>query len=266
MKIYILTDLEGAGGVINRSHVFSDQPGYPQARHWLTMDVNAAVEGAIAGGATEILVLDGHGGNGACNFLYDELHPGAQYIQGAPYTQFPQGLDDSFDGFFFVGAHAMAGTPGAILEHTMSSMSWVEMRINGAPTGEIGLFAAAAGMRGVPFVMVSGDDKACLEAASISPDVECAVVKEGISRHCAKLLPPAKVRELIKEKARLGTAKIKSIQPVKIDGPVEIQIRYFRNDLVEAVHEREGVRKVDPQSVVFSGKDLLDAWKKVMGG
>ena len=265
MKIYILADMEGVGGVISRNQVFSSQSGYAQARHWLTMDVNAAVEGAIEGGATDVLVLDGHGANDSCNFLYDELHEGASYIQGLPFTKYLHGIDSSFDGFLYIGAHAMAGTPGAILEHTMSSMEWVEMRVNGVLTGEIGFASALAGAYDVPFAMMSGDDKACHEAASINPDVECAMVKEGISRHCAKLLPPGRVHTIIKEKAKLAMGKLKSISPVKITGPVEIQIRYFRNDIVESVEEREGVRKINPQTVIYSGNDILDAWKKVGG-
>jgi len=266
MKIYILTDLEGVGGVLNRSQVFDGAPGYEKAREWLTMEVNAAVEGAIEGGAKEVLVLDSHGTNQARNFRYEMLHEGARYIQGIPRTDYLQGIDSSFDGLFQIGVHAMAGTPGAILEHTMSSEAWVEMKVNGVTMGEIGLSAAAAGVFDVPFVMVSGDDKACAEAAAINPAIEQAVVKEGISRHCAKLLPMQAVHNVIREKATRAMDRLKSIPPYKIESPVEIEVRYFRNDVYEGIREREGVRKVSPQTVIFSGKTIVEAWRRVWGG
>lgn len=266
MKIYVLTDMEGVGGVVNRSQVSVGNAAYEKAREWLTLEVNAAVTGAIEGGASEVVVLDGHGANSACNMLYERLRPGAWYIQGTPWMKYLPELDGSFDGLFHVGAHAMAGTPGAVLEHTMSSGAWVEMRINGKPTGEIGLCAAVAGEFDVPFVLVTGDDKACREAAEISPGIECAVVKEGISRHCAKLVPMAEVHGFIEKSARQAVQRAKTIRPVKIEPPVEISIEYLRNDMVDNIREREGVLKVGPRTVVFTGGSVVEAFARVLGG
>lgn len=265
MKVYILTDLEGVGGVLNHSQTFAGNPGYEKAREWLTLEVNAAVQGAIDGGATEILVLDSHGVNMARNFCWDILHPGARYIQGTPRTDYVHLIDGSYDALFQIGVHAMAGTPGAVLEHTMSSEAWVEMRINGKTLGEIALSAGAAGVFDVPFVMVSGDDKACAEAQLVSPDVECAVTKDGISRHAAVLKPQSVVLELIREKAKAAMGKIKTIEPFTFDSPVEMEVRYFRNDVYEGIREREGVRKIAPQTVIFSGETIVEAWRHVWG-
>jgi D-amino peptidase len=207
MKIYILTDLEGAAGVVARDQVFAGNSGYEKARDWLTADVNAAVEGAVAGGATEVIVLDGHGANSAVNIRYENIHPKASLIQGSPWPEYLQMLDASFAGVFQIGAHAMSGTPEAVLEHTMSSDSWVEMTLNGKPTGEIGLCTAIAGHFGVPFVMVSGDDKAAAESQELSPGLEAAVVKQAISRGCALLLPREVVDETIRECAKRAVLK-----------------------------------------------------------
>lgn len=266
MKLYILADLEGVCGVVHPDQTIVAGPRYEKAREWLTMEINAAVQGAIDGGATEILVLDGHGICNACNLIPENLHEGARYIQGAPWLEYPQSLDSSFDGIFQVGAHAMAGTKGAILEHTMSSGSWVEMRINGVPTGEIGLISAIAGASGVPFLMVSGDDKACAEAAAIVPDVECAVVKEGITRHSANNLALPVAHRLIREKAEAAARKAGKVSPFIVDSPTEVEIFYLRTNYVDGITEREGVRKVDARRVAYSGKDILHAYKRVLGG
>lgn len=266
MKVYILTDLEGVGGVVNRSQVFAGESGYEKSREWLTLEVNAAVAGALEGGATEVVVLDGHGANGAVNMLYDRLHEGAQYIQGSPWGRYLPVIDETFGAFFHIGAHAMSGTGQAILEHTMSSTSWVEMLINGRPAGEIGLCAYVAGHYGVPFAMVSGDDKACAESAAISPGLECATVKYALSRHCALLLPQSAVHGLIREKACIAVTRAGEIAPTRIDAPVEIQIEYFRTEHADGIREREGVRKIGPRTVVYSGADIVEAFGRTMGG
>lgn len=258
--------MEGVGGVVNRSHTTAGNAAYEQAREWLTLDVNAAVEGALEGGATEVVVLDAHGANAAVNFVYEKLDERARYIQGTPWTSYPQSLDSSFDAMFQLGAHAMAGTPGAVLEHTMSSLAWVEMLINGKPMGEIGLCAAIAGEFGVPMTFVSGDDKACAEARSIAPLVECAVVKEGIGRHCAKLLPMPAVHHLIRERARMAVEKTKEIEPFRVEPPIEIQIEYFRTESVDPIKEREGVRKIGPRRVAYTGGSVGEACGRIWGG
>ncbi|MDH7602177.1 MAG: M55 family metallopeptidase [Armatimonadota bacterium] len=265
MKIYIMTDLEGVGGVVNKSQVFAGSVAYEKACERLTLEVNAAVEGALAAGADEIVVVDGHGANSAVNLIYDKLHPGAVYIQGVPWTTYPQDLDETYDAVFQIGAHAMAGTPGAVLEHTMSSEHWVEMRINGKPMGEIGLIAACAGVYDVPFVMVSGCDKACAEARALVPEVECAVVKYGITRHCARVLPHAVVLDLIRQKAGEAVKKARSVAPFKVEGPVAVEIDYLRNDMADMVKERLGVEKIGPRTVRFTGRDIIEAYARVRG-
>jgi len=265
MKIYILTDLEGVGGVVNESQTNSGSPAYEKACERLTLEVNAAVEGALSAGADEIVVVDAHGANRAVNLIYEKLHPAATYIQGVPWVRYPEGLDDTYDALFQIGAHAMSGTPGAVLEHTMSSEQWVEMRVNGQPMGEIGLVAACAGVFDVPFVMVSGCDKACAEAKALNPEVECAVVKYGISRQCARVLPHPKVLELIRDTASAAVKKAASQKPFKVETPVCIEVDYFRNHMVDMIKERQGVQKIGPRTVRFTGKDIIEAFARVRG-
>jgi len=266
MRVYIITDLEGVGGVVLREQVFSGSAAYEKARMLLTCEVNAAVQGAIEGGASDVLVLDGHGSNSAYNLVFEELHEGARYIVGAPWPRYLPGLDESFDALFQVGAHAMSGTRRAILEHTMSSEAWVEMRINGRPMGEMGLIGAFAGHFGVPVALVTGDAAACAEARDFFGDVETAEVKRGLSRTCAEILPPNACRELIREKARAALSRIEQMKPFVISGPVEIVIKEHRAAASDRVKERAGVRIIDGQTVCYAGKDILEAWRVYTGG
>jgi len=93
MKIYLMTDMEGVAGVVNGDDYLA--PGaryYEVARELVTGEVNAAIEGALEGGATEFLVVDGHG-QGAINPLL--LHPAARLLTGRP-LGYPFGIDESF--------------------------------------------------------------------------------------------------------------------------------------------------------------------------
>lgn len=266
MKVYILTDLEGVTGVVSKEQVFAGSAAYEKACDWLTLDVNAAVEGAIDGGADDVIVLDAHGANGAVNIHHEKIHPMARLIQGMPRPTPLAMLDESCDALIMLGAHAMSGTPQAGLEHTMSSLAWVEMTLNGTAMGEIGLYSAYAGDYGVPLVTITGDDKACEEAKQIVPLVETAVVKQGISRGCALLLSRQAADEVIKESARRGVQKAGSIKPFVAQPPIEMEIEFLRNDAVESVAERDGVVKLGSRRVRYTGTDVRDAVRRWRGG
>lgn len=266
MKIYILTDLEGVGGVVSSDQTGPGGYGYEKARDWLTAEVNACVEGAIEGGATDILILDGHGANNANNIRYENLHPNAKLIQGSPWAGFPPLLDESYDGLIQIGAHAMSGTLGAVLEHTENSKNWVEMTINGQAVGEIAFIAAAAGDYGVPFIMVSGDDKACAESQAIVPGIETAVVKQGLTRHSAVLFPRQTVEDLIRTASRRAVSRAKSISPFVVSPPVAIEVEYLRTETLDRVREREGVTKLSSRRVRYEGRNVIEAAHRWLGG
>lgn len=223
LKIYILSDLEGTAGVID-----FDNYGEPGARYYefakslVTGEVNAAVQGALDAGASEVLVFDGHG-KGGINPL--ELHPEARLLAGRP-VSYPFGLDASFDAMLIVGQHAKAGTPGGHLAHT-GNFEVKEYTINGISLGELGVNMLFASYFGVPTVMVAGDGAACREALGLVPNVETAAVKEGLNWGAAIHLHPHKARELIREKARLGIERRREISLYRIDPPYERRIEYY---------------------------------------
>src|SRR5690625_3541862 len=155
MKIYISVDMEGVAGVVSWSQVTPGQPEDPAAREWMIEAANAAVEGALEAGATEVIVNDSH--NGMRNLLLHQLHPHARLISGGlKDNAMMAGIDNTFSAAMFVGYHGRGGGEG-VLAHTWSS-SVIGTRLNGVEVGEWGLNAMMAGEFGVPIVMVSGDD------------------------------------------------------------------------------------------------------------
>ena len=259
MRVFIATDLEGVGGVLLDEQVGGDSPEYQRARHLLTEEVNAAVEGALAGGATDILVDDGHATGS--NFIFDELHPGARYVMGTARPDWLPGLEEGFEASCFIGCHAMAGTQGAVRDHTMSSVAWHGMWVNGKPMGEIGLWAAIAGHYGVPCVLVSGCEKACEEAAELVPGIETVVTKKGLSRYSAILEPAEKVRAMIRERAGTALGKAKTVAPYRVETPVAIRVEYNNAGYADEVRIIPGRERIDARTVAYRGPNVVEAFR-----
>jgi D-amino peptidase len=263
MKVFITTDLEGVAGVLldRQVGVTGDSAEYQKARRLLTQEVNAAVEGALAAGATEVIVDDAH--SSGFNFVFEELHPGARYVMGSPRPQWPPLLDETFDATFFIGCHAMAGTQGAVRDHTMSTTGWHHLWINGRRMGEIGLWAAVAGHYGVPCALVSGCDKACAEAADLVPGIGTVVSKYGISRYCALLEPAPKVQRLVREGAEAALARTQDLSPLKLATPVELKVEYNITGQADAVPLVAGRERIDARTIAYRGRDLLEAFRLI---
>ena len=156
MKILISTDIEGVAGVTHAEQTRSGNPEYERARVWMTEEANSAIRGAFAGGATEVLVNDSHGG--FRNLLLDRLDARAQTITGKPrYLGMMAGVEQDCDAVYLVGYHARSQTAG-VLAHTINSFAFRTVRVNGTELGEAGLYGALAGDLGVPVGLFSGDD------------------------------------------------------------------------------------------------------------
>jgi len=253
--------MEGVGGVLLDPQVGGDSTEYQRARHLLTQEVNAAVEGALAGGADEILVDDGHAGG--FNFIYEELHPGARYSQGKPRPEWLMGLSEECGAAFFIGCHAMAGTRGAVRDHTMSSVSWHNLWMNGRLTGEIGLWAAIAGYHGVPAALVSGCEKACAEAASLVPKIGTVVTKRAFSRTGALLEPVEKVRAMIREAAKTAVRSAGSIPPLQRESPVELRLEYNLTGQADSVPIIPGRERIDARTVAYRAENVVEALRLI---
>src|SRR6476469_2544061 len=136
--------MEGIGGISHPRPTGRGDAGYPAACELMTGEANAAIEGAVEAGATDILVNDSHGG--MYNLSPSALHPAARLLQGQKVWSMVAGAapapdgGPSFDVALFVGYHARAGHPMGTIAHTFSDEP-VETRLNGRPTGEYGVNA-----------------------------------------------------------------------------------------------------------------------------
>ena len=203
MKIYIFADLEGISGVSGAEYV--DGIHAAVGRELMAGDINACAAACFEAGASEVVVRDGH--SSGVNFPITSIDPRCHVVQGAvPGKRFP-GIEGAA-AIILLGYHAMAGTAGAILEHTYSSKTIMNVYLNGKRVGEIGLDAAIAAEYGCPVIMVSGDDKTCVEAADFVPLAVRCCVKEAYALNCGKMLPLAEARRQIAGATRRALADI----------------------------------------------------------
>ncbi|HEY3418853.1 MAG TPA: M55 family metallopeptidase [Armatimonadota bacterium] len=242
MKIYIFADMEGISGISNSDFVTTGSALYPTGRRYYTADINACVRGCFDAGAQSVLVRDGHGSG--CNVLWDELDSRVELVQGAGQQRRLPGLEEC-DALILLGYHAMAGTAGALLEHSYSSATVQNIWLNGRLVGEIGIDAHIAGEQGVPVVMVSGDDKACAEASAWLPNAITCTVKTGLSCQCARLLPMGQAHRLLEEKTAEALANLTTIPPLAIAPPVTLRIEMKERIPIPHEHARPGIRVID---------------------
>lgn len=225
MKIYIFADMEGISGVSGSMFVLADGSHYGLGRKYLTADINACAGACFEAGADEVVVRDGHGGG--YSVLWEDLDPRVQLVQGATPGKRFLSIEGS-DGVILLGYHAMAGTRGALLEHTYSSKSIQNMWMNGRRVGEFEIDTAIAGDYKIPVIMTSGCDKLCAQAKEFLPSVITCEVKKSTAQQGALLLSAQKARALIREKTVEAIAAMKEgkIKPV-ILSPVTIRREYI---------------------------------------
>jgi D-amino peptidase len=265
MKVYIVTDLEGVAGISQWDPRHQgDTPHTALKRQQfgrlLTEEVNAAARGFFAGGATEVIVNDGHG---AGNTMDPELFDARiQVFHGLERPSYCTGLDETCDAIASVGTHAKARTAHGNLHHTMGK-NVRDYSLNGISVGETGLQAFLAGYYGVPYVFCAGDEWAIREMQKLVPGCVGASVKFGTSRLSALTAAPERAREIIEEGARLSLERIGEIEPLTLGSPVT-----FREQHEEPVFDPEnqgnqpdGRRIIDCRTMEIEGptiKHVLD--------
>ena len=260
MRIYIICDMEGISGIRRVEQTQTAQADYlATGRKFLTGDVNAAIAGAFDGGATEVIVNEWHGGS--CHLLLDEADPRAQYERTAGGLEVLPALSADFSGVFFVGCHAMAGTPKAFLDHTMNDTVWYNYYVNGRRMGEIAQCALIAGHFGVPMLMVTGDRAACVEAHEfLGEQVVTVAVKEALNRSFARIISPVRSQEMIREGACRAMGLAGQLAPLTVDMPATIRLEYTRTDYADTAATRRHVRRVAPRAVEATVDSMLDVY------
>src|SRR5947209_835544 len=230
MKVHVISDMEGVAGIVKWQQTNGGEPMYEEGRRLYTEEINAAVRGAKAGGATEIVVMDCHGaGEGwTFNSLVPELlDPACEFVVQQEWTEYTAFLESGCDAALFVGMHAMNGARYGVLNHTVSGQQWQNLWFNGRLVGESGINAALCGTWGCPVLLVTGDEAACREARALLGERLATVpVKRGLGATSARQVPPQRARRLIEEGAQRALGDLRAVAPYDPGRPCEIRVEY----------------------------------------
>ena len=263
MKILIAADMEGITGVVHWDQVYPGQAEYPRFCKLMTGDVNAAIRGAFAGGATSVVVTDGHY-NGR-NILIEDLDPRATLYSGSPSPlSMVQGVDENVDGVMFVGYHGRMGAVNAILDHTWSDERVSGLWINGQAFGEAGLNGAVCGHFNVPIIMASGDQTLCAEAQEFfGSKIEVAQVKKAVSRMSAECLPPAVTARLIEDAAKRSVINLKNKKvprPLKVTKPINLTVKFEQSDMADKAALMPHATRTMERRVEYVAPDMVTTY------
>jgi D-amino peptidase len=262
MKIWISFDMEGVAGVVDWEQCRpTGGPAYALGCALLQDEVNAAIEGAIAGGATDIVLNDSHGR--MANLDPRLIAGNAAYISGRHKPRYMmQGLDESFDAVFFVGYHgSISGQPSA-LSHTYNPEVFAAARVNGTEVGESGINALVAEHYGVPIAFVSGDQVTRDETAPFAKGAVNVTTKESITRFSATNLHPAESCQRIRTGAKEAVRRVAagSVPTPGITRPATLELDFQTADMAEVATWARGVARSGERAVRITGDDLLEVF------
>jgi D-amino peptidase len=262
MKVFISADMEGISGKVHwEFSKESDSGEWDRDRQIMSEHVKAAIEGAIEGGASEIVINDSH--MSMRNLTIDRLDfEQVQVITGQPKPLcMMEGVDNTYSAAFLIGYHGMSGAHPGVLNHSFCPLSIREIKINGIPVGELGVNAGIAGYFNVPIALVAGDNVLAEEAQERLGEVEAAIIKEAVNMTTAKCLPLKAANELIKQKSKAALERCKDMRPLVYDTPTEIEVDFFMTNMADAAALIPGSQRKGGTTVSYNSSDFLELFK-----
>lgn len=271
MRIVIYCDMEGVSGIQCWEQTGGASPLYEEGRRLYTAEVNAAVRGCLAGGASSVVAQDGHGGaytggKPFVNWMPELLQGGAEYVRGYRWARYVGPLEaGECDAVALLGAHARAGAPEAVLCHTVNADGWHSVKVNGRDVGESEILAAIAGSFGVPVICVAGDEAACAELhAAVGDGLVVVPVKRGFGRYAARIVPPCDARRRIEEGfARAVSSPERRPAPLTYATPVTVTVEMASPDRAEPYANLPGVKLIGPRTIEAEGETFWQAWSRL---
>jgi len=264
VKVFISLDMEGVAGIVDWSQCRPPGQAYEEGRALLLGEVNAAIDGALAAGATEIVCNDSHGTMN--NLDPAALHGRAAYVAGRHKPRYMmEGLDDSFDAVFFVGYHGSVSGEPSVLSHTYNPAVVSRVTLNGVECGESGINALVALGHGVPVALVTGDQVTIAEAAPFVPQAERVVVKGSITRFAAAQAHPDDAREMIRAGAEAALRGLGKLPLPDIERPARLDVDMQTADMADVASWVKGVERSGTRSVRITGDDPLAIYRAFVG-
>ncbi len=261
MILWISVDMEGISGIVDPEQLLPGRLRYSEGTTYLEHDLRVVIEAAREQPNVErIIVNDSH--DGMLNASWLQLPATVELISGGtkPHSMV-EGVEKA-DMAFFLGYHAMAGTPLAVMDHTYSGDIY-RVRINGEEVGETGINAIVAGSYHVPVGFISGDDKVVAEAQHIMPWISSATVKHATNRKAAYLLPPAAVRDVLRKAVTEAFDAFSQgrIQPYQVSSPVLLEVTFMTTDMADRALYCPDTTRLGGRTVQFQNNKIGEVFR-----
>ena len=266
MKVHIISDMEGVAGIVKWEQTTGGDPMYEEGRRLYTEEINAAIRGAKAAGATEIVVMDCHGAGKGWSFnslIPDLLDPACEFVVQQEWTEYTGFLEEGCDAALFVGMHARAGTRDGVMNHTVSGQSWQHLSFNGTLVGETGINAALCGSWNCPVLLVTGDEAVCREGRELLGDgLTTVAVKSGLGQFSARQFPAQRARELIEAGAKAALSDLSAVAPYDPGSPCTIEVEFTRTASLDGYTRKPGVVLTGERTITSTSDTWWEAWQQ----
>lgn len=261
MKLYVSADMEGTAAVASWTQVDpANTTEYPYYRRLMSREVRAAIDGAREAGVGDVLVNDSH--SSMRNVLWDELPADVRMIYGnrKPFSM-SEGADSTFGAAFFTGYHAGVGEQNGVLDHTYTSETLYNTRVNGLRCNEAMLNAAVLGSAGVPVVLITGDRVAIEQTQAALPWITGVVVKDSIGRYATNSVSPQRACELIRAGACAAIEAIGRAKPFVFEPPIALELDFVGTHNADFAELIPGFERIGGRSVRFVHDDFRTLFK-----
>lgn len=258
-KIALRCDMEGVSGVVSYQQVDPSGVDYDFGLKMFRSDLQACLEGLLAGGADEVLIYDEHfdGRNVDPSWLPEHV----DVICGKPpyRADWAGGVDRSCIGMVMLGFHSKAGTTNALLNHTYEP-DIANLELNGASVGEIGMEAAIAGDWDVPLLMITADSAGISEAGELISNVQGVSVKQSLGTFAARVEPLSVTAQRIRETACRVMQDPPTVKPFRMNGEVDLKIELREGPFLTSIRALYAGSMLDDHTVGLRGATATQVW------
>ncbi|MCL2564185.1 MAG: M55 family metallopeptidase [Defluviitaleaceae bacterium] len=256
MKVFISADIEGITTTTAWEETDPNHQSYPLHAKQMTEEVLAAIAGAKAAGAKEIIVKDAHGPGK--NIDPTRMPSGVTLIRGwkgHPYSMV-SGIDKSFDAAMFVGYHSPSGRMGNPMSHTLTG-THVYLKINTELASEFTLYSYAAALEGVPTVFLSGDKMLCDDYKDLHPKLITCAVKDGLGNMTMNYSTEDTLKS-IQELSKKALKQNLKDALIKLPKSFEAELYFKDHHRAERASHFPGVTKKSDNIVTYSSENFFE--------
>ncbi len=264
MNVLLWTDLEGISGVTVAAQIMPEQMLYAEGRRLYTEDINAAARGAVAAGATCIVVREAHGGHdvmGVNHVIPELLDPHCEWVSHH-YGPAQPWLEMHYDAMVMVGMHARWGTPDGILCHTIAG--GMDIYLNDVPVGEVEVFGRMMGAYSTPVVVVTGDTATCAEASAVIPGLTTVAVKRGYTFESGQCIAPQRARVMIEEAVKNALLNIQT-KPLLPPDKAIWRVKYHTEGMAARMATLPNVTVSGPEEITIDTGNYLSGLNRIFG-